>query len=199
MKFIQRSLYIFSLIATVVATAQEGTTTNQKTIDQQFTDVIEGSNNYQQFKVIEKTKMSQLQANTKERIDGLQSEIADLKKQISEQQAASSQVQMDLEGTQQDLEATRGEKDSIKFFGNPMKKGAYQLMMWGIVALLLLGLLFFIYRFRSSNVLTKEAQHRLDETEAEFDEYRRKALEKEQKLGRQLQDERNKALKSPKN
>ncbi|TVZ50956.1 hypothetical protein [Dokdonia sp. Hel_I_53] len=198
MKFIKQSSLILFLFATIISTAQEETST-EKTIDQQFTDVVESSNNYQQFKVIEKTKMTQLQANTKERINSLQAEISDLKKQISEEQAASLKVQTDLEGTQQDLEATRGEKDSIKFFGNPMKKGAYQLMMWGIVALLLLGLLFFIYRFRSSNVLTKEAQHRLDETEAEFDEYRRKALEKEQKLGRQLQDERNKALKSPKN
>ncbi|MGB8374852.1 MAG: hypothetical protein WCE57_05990, partial [Salegentibacter sp.] len=66
-------------------------------------------------------------------------------------------------------------------------------MMWGIVALLVVALLFFIYRYKSSNATTKEANQRLRETEKEFDAYRAKALEKEQRLGRQLQDERNKA------
>jgi hypothetical protein len=36
-------------------------------------------------------------------------------------------------------------------------------------------------------------ESRLNETEKEFDAYREKALEKEQRLGRMLQDERNKS------
>ena len=40
--------------------------------------------------------------------------------------------------------------------------------------------------------MTKEAKKRLDDTEKEFDIYKKKALEKEQRLGRLLQDEKNK-------
>lgn len=191
MKMFTKIIAVIFLLCVTIASAQDAT----KPIDEQFTEVIEGSNNYQQFKVIEKIKMNRLQANTKERIGNLQSEIASLKSEMASQQTAASKVSADLESTQQALEVTKGEKDSIVFLGSQMQKGTYQTMMWGIVGVLLLGLLFFIYRFRNSHILTKEAQLKLDETEAEFDDYRRKSLEKEQKLGRQLQDERNKALK----
>lgn len=201
MKSIQRYLCIATLSVATVITAQEATPTSSgpKTINDQFTEVIKGSNNYQKFKVIEKTKMARLQTNTKKRIDGLQTDIKNLKTEISEQETAASKVSTDLASTQQDLEASLAEKDSINLFGTLMEKGTYQTMMWGIIGALLLGLLLFIYKFRNSNVLTKEAKHKLEETDANFEEYRRKALEKEQKLGRQLQDERNKTLKSAKN
>ncbi|WP_035334038.1 hypothetical protein [Dokdonia sp. PRO95] len=194
MRFFTKALAFIFLLSFSVSQAQDAT----KTIDEQFTEVIEGSNNYQQFKVIEKVKMNRLQQNAKARIDVLQTEIENLKSEMSKQQTAASKVSADLEKIQLTLAETEEEKDSINFFGIQMSKGSYQTMMWSIIGLLLLGLVFFIYKFRSSNVLTKEAQHKLDETEVEFDEYRRKALEKEQKLGRQLQDERNKALKSAK-
>ncbi|WP_396596203.1 hypothetical protein [Dokdonia sp. R86516] len=194
MRFFTKALAFIFLLSFSVSQAQDAT----KTIDEQFTEVIEGSNNYQQFKVIEKVKMNRLQQNAKARIDVLQTEIENLKSEMNKQQTAASKVSADLEKIQLTLAETEEEKDSINFFGIQMSKGSYQTMMWSIIGLLLLGLVFFIYKFRSSNVLTKEAQHKLDETEVEFDEYRRKALEKEQKLGRQLQDERNKALKSAK-
>ena len=77
----------------------------------------------------------------------------------------------------------------------PLTKGTYMAMMWGIVAILILALVFFIYKFKNSNAVTKEAKKRLDDTEKEFDTYKKKALEKEQRLGRLLQDEKNKVNK----
>ena len=65
--------------------------------------------------------------------------------------------------------------------------------MWGIVATLIIALLFFIFRFNKRNTQTTEAKNNLLQTEKEFEDYRAKALEKEQRLGRLLQDERNRA------
>jgi hypothetical protein len=50
-------------------------------------------------------------------------------------------------------------------------------------------------RFRNSNAITKAAKKELQTTEEELEELRRKSIEKEQKLGRQLLDERNKLSK----
>ena len=47
-------------------------------------------------------------------------------------------------------------------------------------------------QFKKSKVVTNKAKKDLDSTEYELEELRRKSIEKEQKLGRQLQDERNK-------
>ncbi len=55
---------------------------------------------------------------------------------------------------------------------------------------MLLG--FFIYKFNSSNVLTTEAKKAFQDLQVEFDNHKKSAREREQKLARQLQDELNK-------
>ncbi len=50
----------------------------------------------------------------------------------------------------------------------------------------------FIFKFNQSNIITKQVKVRLQETEDEFDAHRKRALEREQKVMRKLQDEINK-------
>ena len=69
-------------------------------------------------------------------------------------------------------------------------------MLWTIITGLLLLLLFFIYKFRQSNILTQEAKSGLSDLEMEYEDHRRRALEREQKISRQLQDELNKHKKT---
>ncbi len=178
--------------------SQEAESTGPKTIDEQFTEMVSSSNSFEDYKVIKKYKVAALQKNTKDRIDGLQKEIETLNTQIANQKSEVEKLNTSLASTQTTLENTNKEKDSMNFFGVQMTKGNYQTMVWSIAGILLLGLLLFIFRFKNSNALTRQAQHKLGELELEFDDYKRKALEKEQKLGRQLQDERNKALKTAK-
>jgi hypothetical protein len=62
--------------------------------------------------------------------------------------------------------------------------------------LLLLGLCIFIYKYNNKKHFTKKAQNDLTEIEEEFAVFRKKTLEREQKLRRQLQDEINKQRNS---
>jgi len=55
--------------------------------------------------------------------------------------------------------------------------------------------LFFIYRFKNSNFLTQQAKSALTDVEAEFEQHRRRSLEREQKISRELQDVINKNKK----
>jgi hypothetical protein len=84
----------------------------------------------------------------------------------------------------------------MALFGMQMSKGGYNALMWTIIAALFALLLLFIYKFKNSNSVTKQAKKVLLETEEEYEEYRRNALEREQKVRRQLQDELNKQKKS---
>ena len=80
----------------------------------------------------------------------------------------------------------------MSLFGIPMSKSGYNVLMWSIIAGLLGLLLLFIYRFKNSNTITRNANKALAEIEEEFEEHRKVALEREQKVRRQLQDELNK-------
>lgn len=165
----------------------------QNPVDQEFTNLIESSNNYQGYKVVDYEALVRLKESTNRHIANLESEINAQQKTIDEQDSEIEELKSNLQSTQENLDNVNAEKDSINFLGMPFSKGGYMMLMWGIVALLVLALLFFIYRYKNSNATTREARKRLDETEKEFDAYRTKALEKEQKLGRMLQDERNKS------
>ncbi len=168
------------------------------TINQQFTDLFENSNSWEEYKNIKKNLYLKLQQNTVDSISSLKQTINTLQQEIDSKQSSVKELNDSLAETKNTLSSTIDEKDSINFFGIPMSKVGYMTMMWAIVGVLALGLVLFIYKYKGSNAHTQEAQKKLNETEIEYDEYRKKALEKEQKMGRMLQDERNKALKSPK-
>ena len=182
-------LLIFSVSA---LTAQDSLATSNF-IEDEFDNLIESSNNYQGYKVVDYDALIELRNNTKRHVQDLKNELQQEQSTIENQNEEIENLKKQLAATQEDLKRVNEEKDAIKFLGMPFSKGSYMAMMWGIVGFLILALLFFIYKFKNSNATTKEARHRLNETEKEFDAYRAKALEKEQRLGRMLQDEKNKA------
>lgn len=162
-------------------------------IENEFDNLIESSNNYQGYKVVDYDALIELRDNTKRHVQDLKNELQEEQSTIANQNEEIESLKNQLAETQEDLKRVNEEKDAIKFLGMPFSKGSYMALMWGIVGVLILALLFFIYKFKNSNATTKEARHKLNETEKEFDAYRAKALEKEQRLGRMLQDEKNKA------
>ncbi|MCP9199719.1 hypothetical protein MKO06_07375 [Gramella sp. GC03-9] len=186
-------LAIFACISVFQVNAQQDSIAAQTPVQDEFTRLIEESNNYQGYKVVEYDKLIELRNTTRNFITELKEEIIVQQNTVDQQNDQIQQLKSDLAATQEDLKRVSEEKDALMFLGMPFSKGGYKAMMWGIVGglLLILGVLFF--RFKSSNAATKEARQKLSETEKEFDAYRSKALEKEQRLGRMLQDERNRA------
>lgn len=184
------TLLIFTAF-TLKSNAQDSISTTNP-IQQEFQELIESSNNYQEYKVVNYDDLIDLRNNTNDYIQELKDQITVGKNTADQQVDEIANLEGELKTTQQDLQKVTEEKDNIVFLGLPLTKGTYMAMMWGIVAILILALLFFIYKYKNSNSVTKEAKKRLDDTEREFDAYKKKALEKEQRLGRLLQDEKNK-------
>ena len=168
---------------------------NEGTIDNQFEYVIRRSNSYQEFKVVKKTWLYELKAHTIDSLNAVHKELSDSQSTVNNQKEEIEQLKTDLSNTKSDLENTKEEKNSMALFGMQMSKGGYNVLMWTIIAALLALLLFFIFKFKNSNTITKQAKKSLLETEEEYEEYRRNSLEREQKVRRQLQDEINKQKK----
>ncbi|HEX9826261.1 MAG TPA: tRNA (guanine-N1)-methyltransferase [Flavobacteriaceae bacterium] len=169
---------------------------NEGTIDNQFEFVIRRSNSYQDFKVVKKTWLYELKAHTIDSLNAVHKELTDTQATVNSQSDEINQLKTDLANTKTNLENTNNQKDSMALFGMQMSKGGYNALMWTIIAALFALLLLFIYKFKNSNSVTKQAKKVLLETEEEYEEYRRNALEREQKVRRQLQDELNKQKKS---
>lgn len=203
MKLVKTVLFVtFALFFVTTIKAQDDTNQEEKlslnegTIDNQFEYVIRRSNNYQEFKVVKKTWLYELKAHTIDSLNAVHKELSDSQATINSQSNEITQLKSDLTTTKTNLENTINEKDSMALFGLQMSKGGYNVLMWTIIAALLALLLLFVYKFKNSNTITKQAKKALLETEEEYEEYRRNSLEREQKVRRQLQDEINKQKNS---
>ncbi|WP_055446545.1 hypothetical protein [Lacinutrix mariniflava] len=166
-------------------------------IESQFEYLTKKSNGWkdqrgQRYEVIKIQWIEKLKGNTLDSLKAVHKTLSDTKIIVTKQDDEISKLKTNLSSTQGTLAETNTEKDSMSLFGIQMSKGGYNGLMWSIIGGLLALALFFMYRFKSSNAITKEAQKSLAETEEEFEDHRRIALEREQKVRRQLQDEINK-------
>jgi len=181
--------------------AQEETTDNQEdtSINGQFETIIRKSTNYRQAgKRYEVVRLIELEALRKAILDSIStasSGITGLKATIAENETSINSLNVKLDETTKNLNTLTEEKDSMSFFGIMVSKSTYKVIVWSVIFGLLAFLLFFIYRFRNSNFLTQQAKSALTDVETEFEQHRRRSLEREQKISRELQDEINKNKK----
>jgi len=168
-------------------------------IDNQFEYLYKKSSNYNQdgkrYEVVRKISLDKFRQNVLDTLSGFNKRAAELKATISEHEATIVSLNKKLEDTTNNLAGVTEEKDSMSFLGIMVSKGTYNAILWTAIFSLLALLLFFIYKFRNSNILTQEAKTNLSELETEYEDHRRRALEREQKISRQLQDEINRYKK----
>jgi len=166
-------------------------------INDQFEFIITKSSNWnderrQSYEVIKRNWVLKLRDNVLDSLKAVHKNLNDTKNTVNKQTQEIEKLKTDLSTTQGTLNQTNTEKDSMSLFGIQMSKGGYNTLMWSIIGGLFALLLLFIYKFKDSNSITKQAKATLAETEEQFEEHRRVALEREQKVRRQLQDEINK-------
>jgi len=173
--------------------------TEDTSISAQFETIIRKSTNYRQagkrYEVVRLLELEALRKNILDSISTANKSIIDLRATIAENETSISSLNTKLDETTKNLNQLTEEKDSMSFFGAMVSKGTYKLIVWSIIFGLLAFLLFFIYRFKNSNFLTQQAKSALTDVETEFEQHRRRSLEREQKISRELQDVINKNKK----
>ncbi len=165
---------------------------NTNSIENQFIKVVDKSNNYQEFKVIKKSKINVLRKNVMDSISALEDKITTSLVEIEKQKSEIELLTQNLNTTKSNLAASIEKENGIEVLGMLTKKTTYNALLWSIILGLIAILVFIFYKYKSSNVITKDTNLKLTEIETEFDAHRRKTLESEQLLRRKLQDEINK-------
>ncbi len=184
-------LFIFIFTQTIIA--QTTTKLEQpNTVENQFKKLYKGSNNYQIYKVVKKNEFLSLQKSILDSIKVIKTDVASKQIKINEQLKAITSLQTKIDTLKGNLSVSVEKEDSFSLLGMSLNKATYNTILWSIIAGLLIGLIFFVYRFNSSNSVTSETKDLLTDVEHEFEQYKRNSIEKEQKLRRQLQDEINK-------
>lgn len=118
--------------------------------------------------------------------------ITELRAKVNNQTQAVSSLKADVSTKEQSLTESNAKVNNINVFGMLLPKATYNLVMFGLVGGLALALIIVIV---TTAKYKHEARHRIelyDEIDEEYRNYKAKASEKEKKLARELQTERNK-------
>ena len=162
------------------------------TLEGVFQQLIDRSGAWQNFKMLDRGKLAAFQRSMTDSINGVRSQLVAEKQKVKENEATIKELNDKITEIQAALDQTKDQKDSVSFFGLLISKGLYNTIMWGIVLALASLLVLYIYKFSNGNVVTKKSINDLNELQEEYENYRKAAIEREQKVRRQLQDEINK-------
>lgn len=158
----------------------------------QYQSILSKSKNLNGFKVVNPARLSTFWKSVNDTLRTERRQLPALKKQIAAQQKSIADLKVQLSGKESALNTSNQRLDEISFLGISFTKSSYNTMVWTIILVLALALIIIIIR---SAKLLHEAKYRsslYEEISAEYQSYKVKANEKEKKLARELQDERNK-------
>lgn len=183
---------LFFAMNTIVAQQKEAVADS---IDKEINELIESSSEYNGYKNIRQYKIDNLQKSIKEQVNELDARIEALNEKNAEKQEQIERFKKDLDERNKEIEEIEKSKSEISFLGMNTLKSTYKTAVGIIIGVLVLFLLVFFSRYRSSQKTTKVSRKNLRSLEEEYEAYRKKALESQQKLGRELQDVRNRGDK----
>ncbi len=192
MKRILLTLLVFLCYYAEINSQEAKNQNSTNTLKDQFYNVINKSNSYQDYKVVKKFKLNQLQNSVLDSIAVLETKIETLSAEINTKQKEITNLNSSLSATNINLKASKEKENGIYLFGILLQKSTYNIILWSVIGLLLILFGVFVVKFRNSNSITKESKLKLAETETDLEGHRQRSLEREQQLRRKLQDELNK-------
>jgi hypothetical protein len=144
------------------------------------------------YKLINPSRLSVFWQNVRDSLNTDRKQLVVTKKKITDQGKEISELKKQISGTESSLANSNAKLNEISFLGMGFTKSNYNLIVWGLI--IALGAALAIIILRSAKHI-HEAKYRstlYEEISQEYQNYKVKANDKEKKLARELQDERNK-------
>jgi hypothetical protein len=162
------------------------------TLPNQLQSMVERAATQEDFRIIRNTALLQFQANLVDSLGRMRKEQAQQKAQLANVEVRLKKTEELLTQAEASYQEISTRRDSMSLLGLPVSKATYQSIMGILIAVFAALAGFFYFRFRSRNGVTSKVEKLLQETQEEFEQYKKRAIEREQKLKRELQDELNK-------
>ncbi|MHC8947391.1 hypothetical protein [Sphingobacterium hungaricum] len=144
------------------------------------------------FKLIRKTNLEVLRKNALDTVKTLKTEIKTLKESSSSHASTTTELETKISTLEAELAQEKSKTDSISFMGIDFSKASYHTLVWSIIIVLALAFLITLASFRKAKVDTNTHKEVANEAQEELQTLRKKSMEREQQLKRQLLDEQMK-------
>jgi septal ring factor EnvC (AmiA/AmiB activator) len=171
--------------------AQEGDPEEPNTLKNQYIQLKNNSNSYQQYKVVDKIKLDGFWSAVEDSLNESSADISGLNAEVRTLKKTVSTLETNLAKRDSSLSDQSYQIEHMSFLGIDMTKGGYIIFSWVIIFVLILAVLILFFRFSSANKTTKGTKKDFSQLQEDFDEHKRKTRDKETKLMRDLQTEIN--------
>ncbi len=161
----------------------------KKTVENQMSRILVNSADYNDVKMVKKAALEELHSDMVTLLSRNENDLSDAKGIIETKNAEIKQLQEEITKANSQIAASVANDETFLFFGMPLNATLYHAIMWSLVFTLLITVGFLAVRFKRANVITQNSKAILAEVEDELETFKRNAIEREQKLRRQLQDE----------
>ena len=156
-----------------------------------FIEITENSETYQNYKVINRDRLDLFWSQVDDSLARYQKGRAKLEADLDEANQGIAATKNQITQTQGELEEVKFQRDRISFLSLDLLKNNYSYLVWSIIAVLASLLVISYLRYINNNRTTKKVKKESREIESEFEEFKKRAREKEIKLKRDLQTEIN--------
>jgi hypothetical protein len=163
----------------------------QYTLKDRFAIMKAKSQTYQNYKVIKESVLDGVWKIVQDSIQVKQAAIGQAHQQINQLKAEVSQTQQMMKQKEASVQGIVFASDHINVLGIDFGKGLF-LSIVGILLAALIGFLAFVMmRMKVLDKSIREKNLTISMVTSEYEDYKKKAMDKQTKLSRELQDERN--------
>ncbi len=181
-------VFLSTGIINAQVSAASADSTKSKDLVSQLEFIVANSNSFESYKVIKVSYINDFKQSVKDSVDGFHKTIYSLKDSCASLSASKSMLSDELLILNQKLSTNDEACKNMEFLGISVLKSTYNSIMW-ISILILTGLLVLLFiALKKYVILTNAANARVSELELEFEEHRKLALRREQKIARDFMD-----------
>ncbi|WP_225000287.1 hypothetical protein [Cesiribacter sp. SM1] len=171
--------------------AQDAPAGSNNSLSRQFQNMKEGANNYQEYKVVRERNLDEFWKNVQDTLAARQRQMLESRQQIQDQQQEIKRLSQEINERNQEVAESEYEKAHIQVLGMNIQKEAYVTFNWVVIGLLILILAVVLYNHRNSKRFAVRKRSEFEMLEQEFQDFKNRSRERETKLMRELQTERN--------
>ena len=165
-------------------------------VKNQFDYLVNTSSNYyQEQKIVKKQWLLKLQKNVQDSLLKNNNTLSIYKNNLQKQQSELDSIKNNIANLEELNTTLSEQQQQISFVGIAMDISLFKTITYMLIVVFLTLFILYFIKFNQSNKITTESKLALKELEEAFNEHRSKALEREQKIMRKLQDELNKQKK----
>ena len=188
-----RNLFVACLILLLTTTnlvlAQDQT--QALSLSNQLTDIINGSESYEHYKVIKTTDLTKFRSTMLDSVNAYQGRIQHLETDLAALRADFTTLKEQFDQTQLQLEESEAQNASIPFLWTIMDKSVYNIIVWSLVALLAVAIGILYFRIKHVCAVVKRVKSAYSKIMDEYRTQRHQSVEKQMKLKRELQTVQN--------